>query len=286
MIDLRLALAILLLTVVAIPSCRGGTAARNTEFKVVVLGFDGVDPDLVREWLPHLPNIRKLSESGTLTELGTTNPPESPVAWSSFATGMNPGRHGIFDFLRRDPETYFPEIGLVEVNRPEFLWGLIPWRKAEFHNNRQGIPYWQHLDRHGIRTVNLRAPVEFPPVELGLGRTWSGLGVPDIRGTWGTYFYLATDLTRWDLGNTEFGGRLVPLEFKNRRTLSAVIDGPQDPRTSSYRRLEIPLSITLGEDQQSIQIEIQDQIFEMKEREWSDWVDFTFSAGPFVSLSG
>src|SRR5690606_27353418 len=144
MIDLRLALAILLLTVVAIPSCRGGTAARNTEFKVVVLGFDGVDPDLVREWLPHLPNIRKLSESGTLTELGTTNPPESPVAWSSFATGMNPGRHGIFDFLRRDPETYFPEIGLVEVNRPEFLWGLIPWRKAEFHTTREVITYSLH----------------------------------------------------------------------------------------------------------------------------------------------
>ena len=107
-------------------ACSSPPASKATDFKVIVLGFDGVDPDLVSQWMDHLPNIRRLSEQGTFSALGTTNPPESPVAWASFSTGMNPGKHGIFDFLRRDPETYYPDIGLVQIEKAKFILGSIP----------------------------------------------------------------------------------------------------------------------------------------------------------------
>ncbi len=277
--------AILLYAVTCCLSCTSSPPLRSTEFKTVVLGFDGVDPDLVEQWIDQLPNIRRLSETGTLMPLGTTCPPETPVAWSTFATGMNPGKHGIFDFLRRDPETYFPEIGLLTIEKAKFLFGIFPVAKPKITNNRKGIPFWKHLDSSGIATTNLRMPLAFPPEPLNWGTTWSGLGVPDIRGTWGTFYYLASDLTQWDLGDTEFGGRLIKLEFDD-RSAKALIDGPADPRAQEQIRIEVPLEITLNAESSEVTIRLLDQEQRVEEGRWSDWFRFEFSAGPFVSLKG
>ena len=277
--------AIVLYAVTCCLSCTSSTPLRGTEFKTVVLGFDGVDPDLVEQWIDQLPNIRRLSETGTLMPLGTTCPPETPVAWSTFATGMNPGKHGIFDFLRRDPETYFPEIGLLTIEKAKFLFGTFPVAKPKLTNNRKGIPFWKHLDSSGIATTNLRMPLAFPPEPLDWGTTWSGLGVPDIRGTWGTFYYLASDLTQWDLSDTEFGGRLIKLEFED-NLARAVIDGPADPRAQEQVRIEVPLEITLNAESSGVTIRLLDQEQTVEEGRWSDWYRFEFPAGPFVSLKG
>ena len=266
-------------------ACSSPPEGRTTDFKVVVLGFDGVDPDLVSQWMDQLPNIRRLSEQGTFTALGTTNPPESPVAWASFSTGMNPGKHGIFDFLRRDPDTYFPDIGLVQIEKARFILGSIPIKAPKVTKNRQGTPFWKHLDAEEISTINLRVPLEFPPEELHCGSTWAGLGVPDIRGTWGTFFYFASDLTKWDLSDTEFGGRLVKLEIKDNKA-TAMLDGPVDPRRDDFSRLEIPLEVELNPDSTALTIRLQDQEETVAEGEWSDWFRFEFSIGPFLSAGG
>jgi hypothetical protein len=75
--------------------------------RLIILGFDGMDPVLAKKWMGDgsLPNFRKLATMGGFHSLPTSNPPQSPVAWSDFATGTGPGEHGIYDFLRRDPET-------------------------------------------------------------------------------------------------------------------------------------------------------------------------------------
>lgn len=258
---------------------------RTTPFRVVVLGFDGVDPDLVAQWIDRLPNIRRVAAAGTLATLGTTNPPESPVAWASWSTGLNPGKHGIFDFLRRDPETYRPSIGLVRVERPRFLFGAIPIRRAKITNLRQGTPFWEYLDRRGISSVNLRMPLEFPATALEHGVTWSGLGVPDVRGTWGTYFYFATDVSQWELKDTEFGGRLIRLEFDDQGVARVELDGPIDPRSTDYRRIAIPVEFALqGEDAVAVRLQGQEQV--LKAGSWSDWYRFTFPVGPVVTLAG
>src|SRR5262245_7505702 len=71
--------------------------------KVVILGFDGADASLVERYMKEgrLPNLRRLSEQGFFSPLRPTNPPQTPVSWASFTTGLNPGRTEIFDFLRR-----------------------------------------------------------------------------------------------------------------------------------------------------------------------------------------
>ena len=78
--------------------------------KLLVIGIDGMDPLLLRQYMAEgaMPHFKKLADEGTFFPLGTSNPPQSPVAWSSFITGMDPGGHGVYDFLHRDPKTYEP----------------------------------------------------------------------------------------------------------------------------------------------------------------------------------
>ncbi|MGE5326902.1 MAG: alkaline phosphatase family protein, partial [Deltaproteobacteria bacterium] len=113
--------------------------------QVVVLGFDGCDPTLAAKWMAEgkLPNLQKLAQQGTFRTLGTTNPPESPVAWAAFATGLNPAGTGIFDFLKRDPKTYLPELALVSREKPKFLFHLIPIKGPKVTNERDGVPFYK-----------------------------------------------------------------------------------------------------------------------------------------------
>lgn len=253
----------------------------------MILGFDGADPKLLRRWMSQgkLPNFQKLSETGTVMSLGTTEPPESPVAWASFTTGTNPGKHGIFDFLRVNRQTYIPDIGLVDIQKPKFLWRTIPIQKARLTNNRKGTPFYKILADHGFRTSVLRMPLSLPPEALPNGRIWAGLGVSDVRKTWGTFFYLATDLTQWDVGDTEFGGVLVRLERQDRR-IHTTIEGPYDPRYDDFRRLSIPLDLEITPDEKALKIRVQGREQTVAEGNWSDWFDFRFQGGFFIDLRG
>ena len=90
--------------------------------RVVILGLDGLDPNLVEELIEEgsLPNLAKLKVEGSYRRLGTTWPPLSPVAWSSFSTGTNPGKHNIFDFISRDKATYGPMMSSVKIGKPHW----------------------------------------------------------------------------------------------------------------------------------------------------------------------
>src|SRR6266571_4770555 len=95
--------------------------------KVIVIGLDGLEPKIVEAMLAagELPNLAKLREQGDYSRVQTTYPAQTPVAWSTFATGTNPGGHGIFDFIRRDPKTYLPDLSM---NRYEQKSAYLPPR--------------------------------------------------------------------------------------------------------------------------------------------------------------
>ncbi|MCB1034670.1 MAG: alkaline phosphatase family protein, partial [Acidobacteria bacterium] len=108
-----------------------GTALHAAEKpKVVILGFDGADAEMTREWMEQgeLPNLAALAQHGTFSPMQVTIPSQTPVSWSTFSTGLNPGRHGVIDFLRRDPATYQPSFGFMDEVEVPFLWGeKTPW---------------------------------------------------------------------------------------------------------------------------------------------------------------
>ena len=263
------------------------TTTRPVTTQVVVLGFDGADPNLLSKWAKEgkLPNLARLAQSGTFEPLGTTNPPESPVSWASFATGLNPGGTGIFDFLRRDPKTYLPELALVSVQKPEFLLGEIPIKAPKVTNERHGVPFYQAVADAGYKTTVIRMPLEFPPTTLPGGKLWAGLGVPDLRGTWGTFFYFGSDLTPWDVGDTEFGGKLVRLELNGNQAASS-IEGPADPTAKSLRRISIPVHFTTSPDGGAVTIDLAGTSETVAERHWSRWFQVKFKITPFLSVRG
>lgn len=93
--------------------------------RVIVLGFDGADYRLVSKGIADgkLPNLAKLAASGGFSPLRPTIPAQTPVSWSTFSTGLSPGRTQIFDFLKRDPKTYRPDFAVAEEGKRPFLAG-------------------------------------------------------------------------------------------------------------------------------------------------------------------
>src|SRR5947209_6378434 len=93
--------------------------------KLIILGFDGADAKLTQRWMDEgkLPNLARLRGHGTFAPLRPTIPSQTPVSWSTFSTGLNPGRHGVFDFLKRNPKTYVPTFAAGEEGKEAFLFG-------------------------------------------------------------------------------------------------------------------------------------------------------------------
>ena len=208
----------------------GGKPLRRAGQRVFVLGFDGMDPTLARQYMDEgkLPNLKRLSETGTFAKLETTQPSESPVAWSSFATGVNPGKHNIYDFLIRDFETYMPDLAGVKREPPEFKWGLIPTKRPKVTSTRGGTSFWVHAGNDGVKSTILTVPMTFPTEAVHHGDLLGGLPLPDIRGTMGTFNYWATDISSFEEGNSEFGGFLEAPALRGRRGQHRA-QGPAEP---------------------------------------------------------
>src|SRR3954467_13265719 len=111
-------------------ACSGGSRRGAAKFnqKMVILGFDGMDPHLLEKWMAEgkLPHIAALAKAGGFSPLQTTHSPESPTAWASFATGVNAGKHNIYDFLVRDTNSYLPDLGMVTRTPAKFVFDYFP----------------------------------------------------------------------------------------------------------------------------------------------------------------
>jgi hypothetical protein len=136
---------ILLLAAALMVSCKGDKKYSPQGEKLIILGFDGVDPGWMNKWMDEgkLPNLQRLKQIGGYSVLESTIPPQSPVAWSSFATGTNPGGHGIYDFVKRHTDTYLPDVAVMDLKRPELVAGILPISQAEGMPTRGGTSFWK-----------------------------------------------------------------------------------------------------------------------------------------------
>lgn len=337
--------------------------------KVVVIGFDGADARLVEQYMAagELPNLAALKAEGTFRPLLPTNPPQTPVSWSSFATGVDPGRTEIFDFLKRDPLTYLPSIGLIQEGKKAFLWGenngrfvglacaagvfvlsfvLVLWlsKKAvvrvavpaalavaagfgaayvagnylpaevpDAKNNRRGTTFWELAKNAGKKVRIIRVPATFPAEDVGAGQMLSGLGVPDMRGRFGTPSFYTSNLDFTPAVGNDFSLELVTLEARRGR-IETTLFGPRNYPFFKYpvdraaaaadrksraavveqKRLEldaagiveaINLPLVLDADDTTARYELSGSTGTLAVGEWSDWVIVRFPVNPLVDLA-
>jgi predicted AlkP superfamily phosphohydrolase/phosphomutase len=245
--------------------------------KVIVIGLDGLEPQITEALLAagELPHLAKLREQGGYCRLQTTYPAQTPVAWATFATGVNPGGHGIFDFLRRDPQTYRPALATNTYQQKN------PFVPPQAVNLRKGRPLWSLLTEAGLPSVVIRCPVTFPPDPIQ-GRMLSGVGVPDLRGGMGTStFYCATpNLTPKE---TE---QIVPVQPGRDGAIATYLLGPQHPKSRADLRLDITLHPEPQRKRVLLQSGGQPRLLEIKEGEWSGWLRVKFKVGLLQSVSG
>lgn len=257
--------------------------------RAVVVGLDGLDPGLVRRFMARglLPNLRALAERGCFHDLATTNPPMSPVAWSSFATGVLPGKHGIFDFLTRDPRTYQPDLSSAEVRPPRKSLALGPYRiplgSPAVKLLRRSRPFWDDLGRHGVPSSILRVPITFPPDRFE-GTMLSAMCVPDLEGTQGTFAHYATAGSR---ARVE-GGRQVAIAVTGERgdRIDTWIEGPASPLRRDGRRSRLRLRLELDRANQRAVAHVDGRRIELAVGAYSDWVPLRFPIGLGATMRG
>jgi len=256
--------------------------------RAVILGFDGMDPELTARFIAEgkLPNLEKLQEQGSFRKLRTTYPAISPVAWSTFMTGVNPGKHNIYDFLARDLKNYLPFLSSAEIRGPKRTWKLgkftIPLGKPVIKGMRRGTPFWHWLGKSGIFCSVIRVPVTFPPEKFP-GVLLSGMCVPDLKGSQGT-FCLCT--TRHGGEKFREGGVRVPIT-PNGTALHSYVPGPEDPLSgSSGGELRVNFEIRPDLGKKLARMTVDSEKFTLKLGEYSSWIPVKFKAALGFSARG
>jgi len=254
------------------------SARADTHPSVVVIGIDGMDPDLLQRFVDagDMPNVAALMKKGSFSRLETSIPPQSPVAWSNFITGMDPGGHGIYDFIHRDPATYQPTFSAAEILPPTRTLSLgdwiLPLAGGETRLLRKGEAFWEFLDRAGVPATLIRVPANYPPSETR-SRTLAGMGTPDLLGTYGT-FTLFTDNESWR-GARVSGGRVVMLSMENDRARAA-LEGPPNSLRKSEPTLARELVVDVDAGNDAVRVAIDGAEVVLHTGDWSQWVPVSF----------
>jgi predicted AlkP superfamily phosphohydrolase/phosphomutase len=252
--------------------------------KVIFLGLDGLDPKLTEKFLAEgrLPNLARLKEQGSYSRLRTTFPALSPVAWSTFATGVNPAKHNIFDFLNRNMKSYVPELAAAKVHKPARVLKLgrfrIPLSSAHVELKRKSQPFWKLLGQQQIGSTIIRVPITFPPDKFN-GRLLSAMSTPDLRGTQGSFSQFTTCIGE---ANFESGSR-YPL----RRTADGFegeLEGPEDAIIENGAGMRIPFRIRV--DGKAHVLEIQKASYRLEQGTYTPWVKLKFKSAAGFKVSG
>jgi predicted AlkP superfamily phosphohydrolase/phosphomutase len=255
---------------------RGRRSSKAHVGKLIFLGLDGLDPAVTEKLLAEgkLPNLARLRDSGSYRRLRTTYPALSPVAWSTFATGVNPGKHNIFDFLNRDLRSYAPELSSAKVRPPDRVLHIGKWRiplsRASVEMRRKSQPFWKILGSHAVGCTILRVPITFPPEPFD-GRLLSAMCTPDLRGTQGTFTLFTT---------AQGANRLRPAS----NGFEGSLEGPENDLIEGSGPLRIPFRLVRRSGGWTL--EIQGDSYSLDPGEYTPWVRLSFRTGRGVAVSG
>ena len=239
--------------------------------KTLILGFDSFDPNVFEELAGRnqLPNLEKLSQGGRYSRLEVSSPPQTEVSWTSIATGMDPGGHGIFDFVHRDPATYTPYVS------------ILPMRKSavgeQFTPPYTTTTFFEAAADMGYPATALWWPAMFPARPQLPVMTLPGLGTPDIRGQLGVGTFFSSE------EETKEKTTVVKLVAIGKNRYEAELSGPQTQSREGPRTLRLPIKVDVI-DQTNARVTIDTQQVEVTLGEWTDILELRFKAGMLFNI--
>ena len=231
-----------------------------------------------------LPNFARLRQQGSFHRLRTTLLAESPVAWTSFQTGCNPGKHRIFDFLVPNRKSHLPELCSARVAPPKRSLPLGPFRiplgKPLIEAGRRSQPFWKILGDHGIVSSILRVPITFPAEKFN-GTLLSAMSVPDLNGSQGTYYYFSSDSAE-QLSLTS--GVRVPLDWTD-GVARGVFTGPENSLRTGGGELQLPFEVHAGSNGNA-ELRLDGVVHRLTRREYTPWITLDFKPGLAMTVTG
>jgi predicted AlkP superfamily phosphohydrolase/phosphomutase len=264
---------------------------RSIGKKVIVVGIDGMDPGLCQEMMDNdeLPNLAKLRDAGGFSPLGTSIPPQSPVAWANFINGAGPGSHGIFDFIHRDPQQQCKAVSsMSEVVPGEGAWEVgdhrLPLDFWPFNHTqptprlkRQGVPFWDFLDAAGVPTTFYDLPSNYPPSpsQHHHHRCICGMGTPDMLGDLPAFQYFTEAEDVPEAGINRGSGRQSRVKFED-ETARVELVGPDNGFLKKPVPVKVEIQVHRDREANAAVIEIQGEKILLKEGQWSRWVKVNF----------
>ena len=248
--------------------------------RVIVLGLDGFDPGLAQRFASEglMPNFQALAEEGCFHPLQTAYPSISPVAWSSFATGVDASRHNIYDFLTRDPCNYLPTLSSTDIrSMPKTLnLGLakVPFgQRTVYRLLQKSQPFWKLLGAQGVWSSIVRVPITFPPQKFKNGTLLSGMCVPDLQGTQGSFSFYSTRPRQGE----HTGGQQYQIRCRNGK-VNSNLTGP--PGKDGHP-MKCPFELRLDKAARTATFKVGDEKVTVGFREYTPWLRI-----PFAGVTG
>jgi predicted AlkP superfamily phosphohydrolase/phosphomutase len=234
--------------------------------RTVIVGFDSFDPGTFERLSESgkTPHLSKFTTHGGYARLEVCSPPQTEVSWTSIATGVDPGSHGIFDFVHRDPATYLPYVSILPTRQSAVGEQFIP-------------PYttrtlFEEAADMGFPAAALWWPALFPArMDIPVA-TIPGLGTPDIRGQLGVGTYLTTEPSE------KKKVKVTKLESAGKGKFNGSIEGPQTKTKDGIQPMVQPVIVDVIDDT-SIHLTVGKQKMDLRLGQWSPIFEIQFPAG-------
>jgi predicted AlkP superfamily phosphohydrolase/phosphomutase len=242
--------------------------------QTLILGFDAFDPNMFEQLSAQgrLPHLTRYAEQNGYARFSVANPPQSEVSWTSIATGMNPGGHGIFDFVHRDPANYGLYVSLLPTKRGPF--------GTQFSPPYQARTIFEQATHQGFPATVLWWPATFPARPESPVRTVPGLGTPDIHGRLGVGTLYSTN------PEPPREGQKTPqetLHLCGKNQYKGQLKGPLQQKRARQEAASLELQLAL-QDEQSARLTLGRQSVDLKIGRWSPILELTFQMGLFVKV--
>jgi len=242
--------------------------------RTLIIGLDAFDPDFFETLANQgkLPNLRPYFEHNGYTRFRVSNPPQSEVSWTSIATGLEPSEHGMFDFVHRDPQTYYLHVSLLPTGKT--LGGI------SFVRPYNARTIFDTAAERGFPSTSLWWPATFPARPESPVRTLPGLGTPDIQGRLGvgTLYSSETDLPERQ-GKTPV--RLLQKAGSNQ--YRAALEGPQRQTSRGAQSAGLEIELLIKDDTHA-EVRFANQVLKLDLGRWSPIFEITFKMGFLVSV--